>query len=138
MARWLVDSDVLIDIALDREPHVGSSRRLVDLLQQERQDLFIAWHTASNAFYNVRRQASPEIAHAFITSLLEYAEVAPTSTDDLRYALSLPMTDFEDAMQVAAARACEADFIVTRSEKDFAGSPIPALTPAGAMVELSG
>ena len=138
MARWLVDSDVLIDIALDREPHVGSSRRLVDLLQQERQDLFIAWHTASNTFYNVRRQASPEIARAFITSLLEYAEVAPTATADIRYALTLPMTDFEDAMQVAAARACNAEFIVTRNEKDFAGSPIPALTPAGAMAELSG
>ena len=48
------------------------------------------------------------------------------------------MTDFEDAMQVAAARACEADFIVTRNERDFAESPIPTLTPAGAMVELSG
>ena len=69
--------------------------------------------------------------------MLEYAEVAPTSTDDLRYALSLPMTDFEDAMQVAAARACEADFIVTRNERDFAESPIPTLTPAGALAELS-
>ncbi len=137
MARWLVDSDVLIDIALTREPHVGSSRRLVDRLQQERQDLFIAWHTASNAFYNVSRQASPEIARTFITSLLEFAEVAPAATADLRYALSLPMDDFEDAMQVAAASACEARFIITRNERDYARSPIPFLTPAEALAELS-
>ncbi len=137
MARWLVDSDVLIDVALDREPHVGSSRRLVDRLQQERQDLFIAWHTASNTFYNVRRQASPEIARAFITSLLEFAQIAATSTDDLRYALTLPMADFEDAMQIAAAQACDAQFIVTRNERDFAQSPIPTLTPANALAELS-
>ncbi len=137
MARWLVDSDVLIDIALTREPHVGSSRRLVDRLQQERQGLLIAWHTASNTFYNVRRQASPEIARAFITSLLEYVEVAPTATAELRYALTLPMTDFEDAMQVAAARACDADYIVTRNERDYSQSPIPFLTPANALAELS-
>ena len=137
MARWLVDSDVLIDIALDREPHVGSSREAIDLLQQERQQLFIAWHTASNIFYNVRRQANLQVARAFITSLLDFAEVAPTTTDNLRYALTLPLDDFEDAMQVAAARACNARFIVTRNVRDYAQSPIPVLSPADALAELS-
>ena len=137
MARWLVDSDVLIDIALVREPHADSSRRVVDLLQQEGHELFIAWHTASNAFYNVRRQANTAVARTFITSLLGFAQVATTGTDSLRDALSLPMADFEDAMQVAAAQACDAQFIVTRNERDFTRSPIPALTPADALAELS-
>ena len=137
MARWLVDSDVLIDIALDREPHVDLSREAVDLLQQQRQQLFIAWHTASNVFYNVRRQATLPVARAFITSLLDFAEVAPTTTDNLRYALELLMPDFEDAMQVAAARACDAQFIITRNVRDFGRSPIPVLSPADALAELS-
>ena len=137
MARWLVDSDVLIDIALYREPHVDSSREVIDLLHQEQQEIFIAWHTASNTFYNVKRQANLAVARAFTASLLSFAQVAPTSTDDLRYALDLPMTDFEDAMQVAAARACDAQFIVTRNAGDFARSPIPNLTPAEAVAELS-
>ena len=68
---------------------------------------------------------------------MTYAQVAGTSTDDLRFALSLPMDDFEDAMQVAAARACDAQFIVTRNEGDFAASPIPVLSPANALAELS-
>ena len=37
------------------------------------------------------------------------------------------MRDFEDAMQVAAARACGASHIVTRNARDYARSPIPAI-----------
>ena len=46
------------------------------------------------------------------------------------------MRDFEDALQVAAARACGAQHIVTRNFRDFDRSPIPALTPAEALHEL--
>ncbi len=40
------------------------------------------------------------------------------------------MPDFEDAMQVAAARSCGAMVIATRNVRDFAHSPIPARTPS--------
>jgi hypothetical protein len=39
-----------------------------------------------------------------------------------------PLQDFEDALQVAAARACGASFIATRNVKDFRNSPITAKT----------
>ena len=39
----------------------------------------------------------------FIAELTRFVSVAPADTAALRYALSLPMADFVDAMQVAAA-----------------------------------
>ena len=36
---------------------------------------------------------------------------------------------FEDALQVAAAMACGAQFVITRNERDFKNSPVPALNP---------
>ena len=54
----------------------------------------------------------------------------------MRYAIDLPMADFEDALQVAAASACGARSIVTRNARDFARSPIPAVTPAEALARL--
>ncbi len=39
------------------------------------------------------------------------------------------MSDFDDALQVAAAMACGASVIVTRNERDFKSSPVPALNP---------
>ena len=62
--------------------------------------------------------------------------VAPADSQALRYAVSLPMADFEDAMQVAAAKACGARYIVTRNVRDFARSPIPAITPGEALAQL--
>ena len=52
-----------------------------------------------------------------------------TYTSAIRYAVSLPMNDFKDAMQVAAARACGARYIVTRNLGDYERSPIPAASP---------
>jgi len=39
------------------------------------------------------------------------------------------MQDFEDALQAAAAVACNADVIVTRNLADFRKSPVQAVSP---------
>ena len=94
----LLDTDVLLDVALDRQPYAGAAEEILDLTR------FVA--------------------------------VAETDTSAVRYAAELPMRDFEDALQVAAARACGARHIVTRNVRDFDRSPIPALTPTEALSEL--
>ena len=65
----------------------------------------------------------------FIVELTRFVAVASTDTEAIRYAAELPMADFEDAMQVAAARACGARHIVTRNMKDYERSPISAVSP---------
>ncbi|MFQ5584738.1 MAG: PIN domain-containing protein, partial [Calditrichia bacterium] len=56
-------------------------------------------------------------------------KIAPTRTEDAKYALKQPIADFEDALQVAAATVCKSDYICTRNNKHFKRSPIPAITP---------
>ena len=65
-----------------------------------------------------------------------FVSVVTTGTEGIRYAAGLPMSDFEDAMQVAAARACGARYIVTRNIRDYQRSPIRALNPQQALDEL--
>ena len=137
MAKWLVDTDVLIDVALGREGFVGPSRQVIQLLRERGETLFVTWHTISNFYYNIERPQDADFARDAVTQLLTFVEVAETGTEDARYALGLPMADFEDAMRVAAAHACDAQFIVTRNVRDFAQSPIPAFSPADALAELS-
>ncbi len=62
--------------------------------------------------------------------------VAATDTEAVRYAAGLPMPDFEDAMQVATARACGARTIVTRNVRDYERSPIPGVSPQEALTGL--
>jgi len=133
----LLDTDVLIDVALDRDPHVDASAALLGLLERRPRMAFVAWHTLSNFFYLVSPTHGREDARQFLVDLTRFVSVAPTDTEAFHYAAFLPLPDFEDALQVAAARACGASYIATRNVRDFQGSPVPARTPADLLGELA-
>ena len=132
----LLDTDVLIDVALDRHPHSGPSSELLDQIEQGAESAYIAWHSASNLYYIVAPARGGLSARDFIVELTTFVSVATTDTEAIRYAAGLPMGDFEDAMQVAAARACGARHIVTRNVRDYERSPIRAIDPQEALTEL--
>ena len=132
----LLDTDVLIDVALDRRPHSEASTELLERVERSSRRVFIAWHSVSNFYYLVRSERGSSDARDFIAELIRFVAIAPTDTATLRYATTLPMSDFEDAMQVAAARACGAEHIITRNVEDFVRSPIPVLTPRQARAQL--
>ena len=90
----------------------------------------------SNLYYVVAPARGGVSTRDFIVQLTRFVGVATTDTEAIRYAAALPMTDFEDAMQVAAARACGARHIVTRNIKDFECSPIGAISPQEALSGL--
>jgi predicted nucleic acid-binding protein len=130
----VIDSDVLLDVLLGREPHADASSALLLRMEQGVEPVSIAWHTVANVYY-VGRGASAD-ALSFIVDLVEWVDIAPTDANSVRYAASLEMTDFEDALQVAAARACDAQVIVTRNLRDYEGSPIRAVSPREALETL--
>lgn len=132
----LIDTDVLIDVALDREPYSEAACALLDQLELRPNRAFIAWHTVSNFYYIVASKRATADTRRFVSELLGYVRVAPADTAALRFATTLPLSDFEDAMQVAAARACSARHIVTRNVRDYRLSPIPAITPQQAVSDL--
>ena len=132
----LLDTDVLIDVALDRHPHSGLSSELLDQIEQGAESAYIAWHSVSNLYYIVAPARGRVSARDFVVELTRFVSVATTDTEAIRYAAGLPMADFEDAMQVAAARACGARHIVTRNVRDYERSPIRAIDPQEALTEL--
>ncbi len=54
----LIDTDVLVDVALDRQPFSDAAAELLDRLQTGPKRAFVAWHTVSN-FY--KRSPIPAI-----------------------------------------------------------------------------
>ena len=132
----LIGTDVLIDVALDRQPFSDPAAELLDRLQTGPKRAFVAWHTVSNFYYLVAPARGGSDARAFITELIRFVAVADCGTNAVAYAARLEMADFEDAMQVAAAQACGARLVVTRNARDFRRSPIPAITPQEALEAL--
>ena len=134
----MIDPDVLIDVALDRAAHAGPACRLLDHLQAHPGDGMIAWHTVSNFYYMVRPNEGDSGARDFIADLLRFLDITAGDTSAVRAALQLPMADFEDALQVAAAQTGRADFIVTRNTTDYRRSPVPARTPSEILADVGG
>ena len=132
----LLDTDVLIDIALDRHPYSGPASELLDRIERGAADACVAWHSISNLYYIVSPTLSRVSARDFIIELVGFVEVVAADSEAIRYAAELPMADFEDAMQVAAARARGARHIVTRNVRDYENSPIRAVNPQEALSVL--
>lgn len=129
--KVLLDSDVLLDVALAREPHVKAS---ADVLRwaESGGDAAVAWHSLTNCAYLLKGSG-----RTFIEQLLEIVTVATVGDADARRAMGLPMRDIEDAFQSAAALAWNADFIITRNLTDYRHSPVPAVTPVAFLKKIS-
>lgn len=132
----LLDLDVILDFALDRKPFAEASAQLLDILGTRPGTAFIAWHSIANFYYIATPRRSGNSAKDFLVELTRFVEVAPTDTKSFHYAAKLPMRDFEDAMQVAAAAACNAEVIATRNLRDYRNSPIRSAAPKDLVGEL--
>lgn len=122
--KILIDTDVLLDVALAREPHLTSSANVLRWAEVEG-EAAVAWHSLPNCAYLLK-----DSGRAYLDRLLQIVAVAPVTTADAHRALALPMSDIEDAFQAAAALAWGADVVVTRNTADYRRSPVRALTPA--------
>jgi hypothetical protein len=129
--RILIDCDVLLDVALHREPHFAHSAALLDWAERHPGKACLACHTMANLFYMTDGKTTD-----FIQDIIQFAEVPPTGTDAVAYALSLGFKDFEDALQVAAADQFQAQAIATRNVRHYKKSPIQALSPVDLLPRL--
>ena len=125
--RLLLDINILLDVAFARPGEAVTSQVLARCGHEH--EAWLAWHSVATLAYLIERQKSAATAREFVRGLLEWAEIAMTGRADALQALAWPMPDFEDALQAAAAVACGAQVILTRNERDFKGSPIPAMAP---------
>ncbi|MCL5952723.1 MAG: PIN domain-containing protein [Chloroflexi bacterium] len=130
--KVLLDTDVLLDVALFRREFYEASARVLEWAEAEPGQAGVAWHSLSNLAYLVRPDARP-----FLRELLQFVEVAPVSTESARLALEMSLGDFEDALQVASAIAFGATFLVTRNLAHYKRSPLPALSPAQFLEHLA-
>lgn len=121
--KVLLDCDLLLDVALRRQPFSKQSIRVLRWAEMEGEAV-VAWHSLANCAYLLKAQGRD-----FLHGLLSIVEVAPVASAEARQALALPMQDLEDAMQAAAALSAGASYIITRNLRDYEHSPVPAISP---------
>lgn len=127
--RVLLDTDVIIDVAIDRQPFSVASGEILSMVENGFIEAYLAWHSIANFYYLVSSGKNESKARKFIKEILEFVDIAKTGKREAMFALQLQMKDFEDALQVSAANACLAEWIISRNLKHYRNSPVPAISP---------
>ena len=135
--RVLFDTNIVLDVFLEREPWVTEAKILWQAHDEGRITAYIVATTITDIFYIARRAAGLETAHTAVRTCLETFEICLVDRRALEQAAGLPGNDFEDNLQIACANLAEIDVIVTRDPGGFEAATIPVLTPAELVARLS-
>ncbi len=127
--RVLLDTDVVLDLILERQFFVGEAATLWELHQQNQLDVYLSPITTINVFYITRKIKGHEAAQQAVAKLTQGTLICPTDAQVLRHALTLAFKDFEDATQHAAAELAGLAAIITRNTKDYRSATLPVHTP---------
>lgn len=123
------DTNVLLDIALAREPFVKASIAAWTMVAEGDEKPFLAPHSLATFYYIVRQAHGKALAIEAVEDLLVTGRVAAFDDACAQEATALAFPDFEDAMIAACALRSDADRILTRNLSDFKTSPVGCQTP---------
>jgi predicted nucleic acid-binding protein len=131
--RVLIDTNVFLDVLLNRREWAEDSARILNHLEKTPGSGWIAWHTLSNLYYIGRKMTGEARTRSSLQRILAGFELCPVHSHLAVSALDWPVGDYEDALQIAAGIGAEVNWIVTRNGPGFKGSPIPILSPKAAV-----
>ena len=131
--RLLLDLNVVLDVLLERKPHVEAAARLWAAIERRQAVGVVPAHGFTTILYIAERAQDAAFASGVVERLLGLFAVAPVNADVLRSALQLGWPDFEDAVCATAAQEARCDAIVSRDPGGFPGAPLPVLDPTGAV-----
>ena len=129
-SKILVDTNVLLDYFLTREPFFNDAKQIIEKCAEGKINACIAAHSVSNMFFILRKTYDVKERRELLLSLFEIFDVEGIDSEKLMKGLkNETFSDFEDCLQMECAESFCAQYIVTRNTADYVTSKIPAVTP---------
>ena len=125
----LVDTNVVLDVLLERPPFYDGSFLVFQLVDQEHIKGYVSAVSITDIFYIVQKQRGKNAARNAVRQLLRVFYPATVSDRDIYRAVELEWNDFEDSVQYTVGEGLSVDYIITRNVQDFSSGSIEALTP---------
>lgn len=128
--RILVDTNVLLDYLLMREPFYDDAKNIVSACVKGMVSGCIAAHSISNMFFILRKDYNAKERREVLSDLCSIFDVEGIDKDKLLAGLQdEKFPDFEDCLQMECAKSYGAEYIVTRNLNDYKTSVIKAVLP---------
>ena len=127
--KVLFDTNVVLDVLLDRKPHVDASLALMTQVEQKKIKGYLCANSVTTLDYLITKTLNRTQAKHTIKNLLSLFSIAPVNESTLRIALDLDFSDFEDAVLYQSAIDAGINAIVTRNGRYFKKAKLPIYSP---------
>lgn len=129
MKRLFVDSDVFLDVILDRIEFADDSSKIFDLSSMGLISIFTTSICVANIYYLSCRMIGKQKARKKLLSIKPLFQICSSTNASIEQSLKSNFADLEDAFQYYSALENKMEAIITRNIKDYQHSTIPVLTP---------
>jgi predicted nucleic acid-binding protein len=130
MKAVFIDTNVIIDLLLDRKPFSDDSAMIFTLSKNKKIELFISAISVNNVHYILKKDFGDMETRKILIGLLKYLNVIAVEEEILKKALVSTIKDFEDAIQIYSAdKVSSIIYIISRNTKDFKNSIKKVVTP---------
>jgi predicted nucleic acid-binding protein len=127
--KVLIDTDIVLDVALAREPFFVASKMILAMAENN----FILGNIPSNCianiYYILRKSGGDGNARKFILNIVKYITVITIDHQNVLEAIKSKFSDFEDALQHYSAVENQCEYIITRNINDYKNSKIKVVLP---------
>ncbi len=134
--KVLVDTNVVLDVLLDRQPHSAGSAQIFRLVEEGRLHGLLCATTITTIDYLLLQSLSRSEARKHLAQLIRLFDIAAVNRAVIERAMQSRITDFEDAVLEQAAALADAEAIITRNAKDFARCAVTVLDPKQFLVQF--
>jgi predicted nucleic acid-binding protein len=135
--KVLIDTNVIVDVALEREPFYAESDRILTFVEEGQIQGYVSASTFSDLYYIIRRDKGRDWTLDFLRQLATFCQVATVDNSVISIALTCNFKDFEVAIQYSSAVINLIDAIVTRNPRDFPVNTPRIVTPNQLILELT-
>ena len=118
--KLLIDTNVVLDVLLRREPFSKTAAEVLNLTQRDDVQEYVSASAITDIYYIANKQIKDcDAVRDLLKRLLMVVSVVAVSEREIQNALNLAWGDFEDSVQYSVALLNEMDGIVTRNPSDY-------------------
>lgn len=107
--KVLCDTNIILDVLLERQPFVEDSYKILSLCEEHRLEGFVSASSVTDIYYLVRKYThSTELAYQAVGKMLEIVKVCSVTNNDVLTAYQRKAKDFEDCLVATCAKSIRA------------------------------
>ena len=136
MNSLFLDTNVMLDLLGEREPHYDSIAKIASLSDKRIISLSASSLSYATIFYILSKYENAPVVKDKLRKFKTISNISDLTELVVEKALNSEFKDFEDALQYHCAIDAGCDLIITRNGKDFKFSNVPVMTAEEYLISL--